>query len=308
MQPSEWWEPALLNGYFIDASRAWVTTSLISPESPQRFITYGQVVLSTQDGGATWQTSILPKSKGTGFPEIKFITPDRGWIVVDDYVGAGGEHLAIFTTEDGGKTWDSVYDELTSIFDVLGDIDWTADGTGLMAFKHVGFIDTPFVRWTHDGGRSWDQWQDLPIPPNPADSDPNVQFFECWTESPNEYSATEAKLLVMCRITANAAYTYQSYLYSTKDGGENWHSQPAPNGTLLMHDDNLGWIFGRDIYRTTDGGAYWAHLKTVAWNGQFNPVDRDHIWAIARSGDESALVGSSDGGRSWSLITPRAAP
>jgi photosystem II stability/assembly factor-like uncharacterized protein len=292
----------------MDGKMAWVTTSLASPDLPPRFIAYGQVVLSTQDSGATWQTSILPESKGTGFPEIRFLTPERGWIVVYDYAGAGGDHLAIFRTEDGGQTWDLVFDELTSIFDVLGDIDWTADGTGLMAFKHVGFIGTPFVRWSHDGGRSWDQWQDLPMPPNPAETDPSVEFFECWTESPNVYSATEAKLLIVCRIMANAAYTHQSYFYSTKDGGENWQSHPAPNGNLIMHDDKLGWIFGRDIYRTTDGGTHWTHLKTVAWDAQFNPVDKEHIWAIARSDQESALVRSDDGGLSWSLIKPRAAP
>jgi photosystem II stability/assembly factor-like uncharacterized protein len=146
------------------------------------------------------------------------------------------------------------------------------------------------------------------MPPNPADSDPSVTGFECWTESPNTFSPGAAKIMVVCRITANASYTYQSYLYSTMDGGESWRSQPAPNGNLMMLDDKVGWIFAREIYGTTDGGTTWTYLKTVAWDGQFDPVDQDHIWAVALSDQESALVKSIDGGRSWSLIEPRAAP
>jgi len=308
IQPTEWLKPELLGSYFLDSQRAWVTTVLVSSEPSDYFITYGQVVLSTQDGGTTWRTSLLPKSKGTGFPQIVFLTPERGWIVAYDYTGAGGNHLALYKTDDGGQTWGLVFDELSSIFDVSEDIGWTADGTGVMSFKHEGFIDIPYVRWTHNGGRNWGDCEKLPMPPNPADSDPSVASFECWTELPKAFSPSEAKLMVVCRITANASYTYQSYLYSTKDGGESWYSQPAPNGSLMMLDDKVGWIFSRDIYGTTDGGKTWTHLKTVAWDGQFNPVDQDHIWAVAWSDHESALVKSIDGGRLWSLIESQAVP
>jgi len=309
MQPDEWLKPQLLGGYFMDSRRAWITTVLVYPEHLPYIITIGQVVLSTQDGGTTWRTSLLPRSQGTGFPQIKFITPERGWIVAYEYAGAGGNHLALYSTDDGGQTWRLVFDKLSSIFSVSEDIGWTADGTGVMSFKHVGFIDIPYVRWTHDGGRNWDEGQELPMPSNPTDSDPSVMSFECWTESPNTFSPSEAKLMVVCRITANASYTYQSYFYSTKDGGESWRSQPVPNGDLMMLNDKVGWIFAREIYRTIDGGTTWAHLKTVAWDGQFNPVDQDHIWAVAWWSDqESALVNSIDGGHTWSFIEPRADP
>jgi photosystem II stability/assembly factor-like uncharacterized protein len=300
--------PRMLGGYFMDSQRAWITIALVYPDHQPYHFAYGQGVLSTQDGGATWQTLLLPVPQGTGFPQIIFLTPERGWITVYEYVGAGGNHLALYTTDDGGQTWQMVFDELSSIFAVSEDIGWTADGTGVMSFKREGFIDIPFVRWTHDAGQNWGECQELPMPPNPADSDPSVTSFECWTESPHTYSPSEAKLMVVCRITANASYTYQSYLYSTMDGGETWRSQHAPNGHLKMLDDKVGWIFAREIYGTTDGGTTWIYLKTVEWDAQFNPVDQANIWAVAWSDQESALVKSIDGGRSWSLIEPRPAP
>jgi hypothetical protein len=58
---------------------------------------------------------------------------------------------------------------------------------------------------------------------------------------------------------------------------------------------------------TTDSGQTWTYLKTVNWVGQFSFIDETHGWAVARSGDEIALVNTTDGGRTWDIIEPQIA-
>jgi photosystem II stability/assembly factor-like uncharacterized protein len=71
-----------------------------------------------------------------------------------------------------------------------------------------------------------------------------------------------------------------------------------------MLDQNFGWALSRDIYKTTDGGLTWEHLKAVRWDGQFDFVDENNGFAVARSGEEIALVRTDDGGRTWQLLEP----
>ena len=44
------------------------------------------------------------------------------------------------------------------------------------------------------------------------------------------------------------------------------------------------------------------------WEGQFSFVDAMAGWAVARSVDESALVRTLDGGRTWELLEPIISP
>jgi photosystem II stability/assembly factor-like uncharacterized protein len=46
----------------------------------------------------------------------------------------------------------------------------------------------------------------------------------------------------------------------------------------------------------------------VDWLGQFSFVDEMRGWAVARSADASALVRTTDGGRTWELLEPIVSP
>jgi len=74
--------------------------------------------------------------------------------------------------------------------------------------------------------------------------------------------------------------------------------------SLIFLDEQEGWAFGRDYYKTTDGGLSWVVVKTVNWDGQFSFVDSLNGWAVARNLDEIALVKTVDGGQTWQIIEP----
>jgi len=97
-------------------------------------------------------------------------------------------------------------------------------------------------------------------------------------------------------------------LYTTLDGGETWTSNPFPGDSLAFIDADLGWGLGRDVYMTEDGGQTWVHVKAVSWDGQFSFIDDQLGWAVARLGDETALVKTVDGGLTWAQLTPRVVP
>ena len=44
------------------------------------------------------------------------------------------------------------------------------------------------------------------------------------------------------------------------------------------------------------------------WDGQFDFVDESAGFAVARSGDQVALVRTQDAGRSWEILEPVLAP
>ncbi len=71
-----------------------------------------------------------------------------------------------------------------------------------------------------------------------------------------------------------------------------------------MLDREIGWAVARQIYQTLDGGRTWRLIKSVTWDGQFSFVSAELGWAVARSGEERALVQTADGGRTWQLLDP----
>jgi hypothetical protein len=73
---------------------------------------------------------------------------------------------------------------------------------------------------------------------------------------------------------------------------------------IFFLDPERGWLLGREIHLTEDGGESWTRIKVVIWDGLFSFVDALNGWAVAKFGDETALVRTYDGGRSWQELEP----
>lgn len=115
-------------------------------------------------------------------------------------------------------------------------------------------------------------------------------------------------MVVRCIVGFAPDLRTASFLYTTLDGGETWTSNPFPGDSLAFIDADLGWGLGRDVYMTEDGGQTWVHVKAVSWDGQFSFIDDQLGWAVARLGDETALVKTVDGGLTWAQLTPQVVP
>ncbi len=73
--------------------------------------------------------------------------------------------------------------------------------------------------------------------------------------------------------------------------------------TCMAAGDNLA-AGGPVMIRSTDGGATWSELQSFDTTGWMNSVscpDASHCWA-AGDGTTVGLVGTSDGGSSWSVL------
>lgn len=305
------WIPRLGEGFFMDDRRAWISTLII--DQGDRYAFTAKVMLSTDDGGATWRMRKLPGGKGAGYGSfVDFINPLHGWFVVYDYAGAGGAYTGLYRTVDGGESWEAVLDALGTSSGLSGDLAFGDTTTGVMTFRRSGFYIPPHINWTQDGGTTW-KCQYVPEPEDPSTSDPSISDFECGTAFPHAFSKLEVALLVECRMLRDAGsidneYIFSNYLYSTQDGGLSWQSFPAPSGRLYLLSPSVGWMLGEEIHLTEDGGHSWTKINEVTWQGQFNFIDAHHGWAVARNDDEITLVKTENGGRSWMVLEPQLIP
>jgi photosystem II stability/assembly factor-like uncharacterized protein len=81
-----------------------------------------------------------------------------------------------------------------------------------------------------------------------------------------------------------------------------------PGGTLVFFEAQSGLALGKEIYSTQDGGKSWKKISTVTWDGSFDFANAQTGWAVARAGDEIALVRSDNGGQTWALLKPKIIP
>jgi len=269
------------------------------------------IVWRTGDGGETWVASPLPM-----IDQVEFFFPSNftlldslhGWLMVSVGAGMSHDYTILYRTVNGGISWEILIDpyrgDELQICDknamVFADREY-----GWITRNCMGLLEGGEVLKTEDGGASW-QALDLPAPQDAPDllSFPNY----CRSHSPNLLSADRLMLALDCTKSDDQGKHQYSYTYFTEDGGNSWTVLPSPGGDLFMHSPTIGFLTGREIYTTVDSGGEWFPVKTVNWDGDFNFVELRAIWAVARSGNESALVVSNDFAKTWSEIKPVIGP
>jgi photosystem II stability/assembly factor-like uncharacterized protein len=312
--------------FFSDTSQGWVLCCDTSGKH------YRFNVSCTKDSGKTW--SMLPVQmpavileaeakkdaqprngeniqlreiyQGTGW--IDFLDPLHGWILLQFPVSArlpeenGG---SILKTEDGGKTWRNVSNDVG--MSMAGRFHFLTTKDGWLA----GDID---LYVTHNGGNTWQQVLLTP---------PSQVSVECWYDLPIFKDSQNGFLPV----------TYVSndlVLFMTHDGGKtwkpNWVLPKLPDTARALPSTVVDSVLitftssdterlltlikvlpdGKIIKTTTDAlhikGNITPHSLYFSTRWQLSFINSKQGWVTTNS---NQLLSTDDGGETWSVITPQ---
>jgi photosystem II stability/assembly factor-like uncharacterized protein len=251
-------------GYFLNPDDAWAAIwTQGQANSGQRGT---ETIWRTTDGGRTWQQSTPIEGNHSG--QLYFVDRLNGWLLQSGDVGAGQDPVTIYRTTDGGATWTQS----------------SVSGAG---------GNTLPVSCTKSG----------------------IVFMDSGTSPSNGW------------VTGDCAGG-TPFFYATTDGGASWApaSLPSPDdpsqplgpcpcsfqppqfvdtthGFLPAAIPNEQGGVGHYIYTTDDSGATW-HMAglTPIQNAlpAFAFADPQHWFAATNGGN--TLYGTSDGGKTWSVI------
>lgn len=279
--------------------------AFFGPESAWVIYTGSELIWSTADAGATWESVQLDFQTLGG---ALFTVLDRDHVWLFQFLDAGMQkvYTAEYRTADGGQSWvkllDPYQDASIQAFDKTGAVfhnpqyGWlTRDFRGVQPMIQLDV--------TEDGGSTW---QAIPLP-EPTSAEDLFRNCACGLYDPQLTSSEEGTFRVSCSCFQSDAQIINSYYYQTTDGGENWNIQEMPEGKLYHVSSQVLYAVGNEIFRSEDGGNSWTEVKTVFWEGQFSFVNRDLAWAVAYDpeDEEYAMVKTTDGCRSFIEIDPQ---
>jgi hypothetical protein len=314
---TDWTEQTLPANYFVDDRPAPV--SCVTGSRFCMAITYdlanivngsfiGQAALVSSDAGKTW-TGHASLPSAISVSTVSCVSASVCWVA-----GPGpDDQPEVAESTNGGLTWTNktpaswatatwwpnAMDCVTAQTCWLAGIDGEGEG-----------LQDPAVAKTTDGGASWTTFTNLPTF---ASTDPNGTY------ALNGISCVSRRSCVAVGGLNESDGT--ATVISTTNGGATWTRSADPS---LLDFEGL---FGISCIRVAggsqtcvagapgpagpativshDGGATWGDTQTFDDSGEFSSVscvDVRHCWA-AGAGTSAALVGTSDGGGSWSQVT-----
>jgi photosystem II stability/assembly factor-like uncharacterized protein len=286
-------------GAFLDEETSRVAYRIYQ-EGP---VSYKLRFWSTEDEGATWLYGGETNEIGENELDLpmKFSDPSHGWLLHETFVGAGHHRYQFLRTDDSGFSYQNLHEALDTTSTCHSTDFVFSDPSHGWRTLHCPFEpDGVYIATTDDGGSNWERITLSPPRPRP---DVFQIATTCLTSSPFMNTADSGVVMVSCTID-DGSREPRNFIYLTDDGGRTWETHGAPEGELYMLDSSQGWILGRDIFWSDDGGRGWTKVKTVSWEGQFSYISPNEGWAVAIADDETALVTTSDGGETWQIIEP----
>lgn len=302
--------------FALDAQTAWVTyyNRTGGPLSNPAF------VWRTADGGQTWLPSAELDTTDLEIyqpSDLVFVDAQNGWLMVHAGAGMSHDYVAIYRTGDGGLSWERLIDPYME--GESGVLPMSCEKTGLL-FTDVnnGWVTgncggvvpgAPYLQHTTDGGETWEAVE-LPAP----DVSPDLfaqDTSACGLQAAAYFDAQVGLLPVTCLDYNNSLYT--SFLYKTIDAGETWEMETLPGEykSAAFISPETGFVMvapspdgPRELYQTANSAATLNPTKSLNWTGEFSFVSEQLGWAVATSEESKALVQTTDGGKTWKVLTP----
>jgi photosystem II stability/assembly factor-like uncharacterized protein len=268
----------------------------------------GAEILSTLDGGTTWNNDTYPSStnlQNNGHLFSIFCPTSSACETVGTASNGAGSQLVIMGTSDGGNTWvNQAYPSgltnghLFSVYCASASTCWALGGQS---------DGTPVILATTDGGSTWAQ-QTYPSGLNLAGS--GFLSIACPTTK-------------HCIISASGNGGLE--ILVTTDGGNNWATKPLPPGVVTKTNGIGSVSCGSDkfctitgfsngsaagtppiIISTNDGGNTWqvdpypASLGLTTLTGVWCTGATD-CWALGNNANGAVIVATHDTAKTWAL-------
>lgn len=245
--------------FFVDAQLGWVAGS------------HG-TLLSTLDGGRTWQKRRLPVKDNVR--EVFFADRYTGWVLceADVYSSNETELSYLLKTDDGGDSWFKV--PFVTGRDRIVGILFGSNGNGI-AFGEGGMV------WQTAASEKWTS-ASLPVH--------QLMLGGVAVDGQRYFLVGAGGQIV---FTDNAGLSWQSTTISGRDG------IVRLNGVFFT-DKKTGFVVGDKglIFGSTNEGRSWKQLRSGVTADLMDVVfsDRSHGIAVGRSG---TILRTSDGGETW---------
>jgi photosystem II stability/assembly factor-like uncharacterized protein len=259
-------EDSLQDIYFADEQTGWLVCErniydLKTVDEPRTYL------MHTSNGGRTWtRVNVIGKDVNVRLVRALFTTGGRGW--------AFGEGGVLYTTRDGGATWEP--QRVPTKHLLLG---------GLFLNNTQGWLvgAGATILQTSDGGETWNTGALLNRAPASSENAKDAEAVAAHVR----FTATS--FIDQKRGWAVGA---EGKIFATRDGGRRWSAQ-ASNITADLLDVKFiseyeGWAVGAQgtLIRTMDGGAHW----TMEASGTTHPLERiffvgrAHGWIVGFGG------------------------
>ncbi len=307
----------LTSSYFPDATRGYLGVL----QNANVFL------LSTQDGGKTWQTTpfaIPILTDPVTITQITYVDTQHGWLSFKRANFQPGDYdILLMSTNDGGKTWQTLFDT-TQNPSVL-PLPYGNSSHFLFTTPQNGWVTgiqlngDAYLYATHDGGKTWKQ-------PNiaPLKGSGSIDFSQDY--GPYWQNSKTATLYVKYDTSSGNGMPHIT-TYQTYNGGASWileSSSPSSSFQELFSLNFLnaqqGWSFGFDgqgqfiVHHTNNGGRSW---ELISPTGLLKPDTQNQVignlsFLNARTGwvaikdiqNNWNLFQSDDGGHTWNAIQP----
>ncbi len=227
------------------------------------------------------------------------------------------DYTQIYLTTNGGKSWTALAapsadnGESTLAVDsmpVMSAYDYYFDPNN-RENRYIAMND--FSNWgSFDGGKSWKQYNEgNPFPHNVYSIvyDPKVPG-KMWAGAAKDHDLPHWKWQ-----NNNNKPTNQGGLIISDDSGKTWQPVPGcPAGTitglvLIDSDTLLAAVYGKGIYKSTDGGKSWTESSEgiSKWDRKLFRLKRDshgRLWTIGTVQLPGMFYMSGNNGESWKKV------